>query len=85
MVRWLLTFVLAAWLSGAAAYTVISGSKGDRRFVSVQDISLRRVQLPRALLATEATSGAERAGTPTDDEDDGDADDCYLQQNDMDL
>lgn len=83
MVRWLLTFALASWLSGAVAYTVTPGSTVDSRLLSVQDVSLRRV--PRALLATQATSGAERAGTQTDDEDDGDADDCNLQQNDSDM
>lgn len=83
MVRWLLTFALASWLSGVVAYTVTPGSTADRRLLSVQDISPRRV--PRALLATQATSGAERAGTQTDNEDDGDADDCNLRQNDVDL
>ena len=83
MVRWLLTLALASWLSGAVAYTFTPGSTVDRRLLSVQDTSLRRA--PRALLATQATSGAERAGTQTDDEDDGDLDDCNLQQNDTDL
>ena len=87
MVRWLFNLVLASWLSGALALSATSGSKLDRQLLSLEGIGLVSVKPRRALLATQATgsSSAKEADTQHDVDSSGDADDCNLQQDDLDL
>lgn len=84
MVRWLLTLAVASWLSGALALSVTPGSKLNRQLSPLDDTGLISVQSRRALLATQAT-GSSSVGKHSDDEKSGDADDCNLQQDNLDL
>ena len=87
MVRWLLTLALCSWLSGALAFSVTPGSKIDRQLLPFRDTGLISVKSRRALLATQATgpSGVEEAENHSDDQNSGNADDCNLQQDNLDL
>ena len=87
MVRWLLTLAVASSLSGALAFSVTPGSKLDRQMLPLENSGLISVKSRRALLATQATdsSTAEQADKQHNYENSGDADECNLQQDDLDL